>query len=55
MIYWILILAVVGLLAGALGLGGAAGATTGFMPILLFIFVAFLVVSLLAGLFRRTG
>ena len=43
------------IIAGALGFGGIAGASAGIAQILFFIFLAFLVISLVAGLMRRAG
>ena len=53
MLYWALVFLVVAVIAGALGLGGMAGASVGIAQLLLSIFVAFVVISLLATLFRR--
>jgi uncharacterized membrane protein YtjA (UPF0391 family) len=53
MLYWALVFFVVAIIAGALGFGGIAGTSTGIAQILFFIFLAFLVISLIAGLFRR--
>lgn len=52
-LYWALVISVVAIIAGALGFGGMAATSAGLAQILLFIFLAFLVISLLAGLFRR--
>ena len=53
MLYWALVFLVVALVAGALGFGSVAGASAGIAQILFFIFLAFLVISLLVGLMRR--
>jgi uncharacterized membrane protein YtjA (UPF0391 family) len=53
MLYWTLVFLVVAIIAGALGFGGIAGASAGIAKILFFIFLAFVVISLLAGIFRR--
>lgn len=54
MLYWALVLLVVALIAGALGFGGIAGASVGVVQILFFTLLAFLVLSFIAGLIRRT-
>ena len=48
MLGWSLIFLVVALLAGALGFGGVAGAATGIAKLLFFVFLALLVISLVA-------
>jgi uncharacterized membrane protein YtjA (UPF0391 family) len=53
MLYWALVFLVVAIIAGALGFGGIAGTSAGIAQILFFIFLAFLVLSLVAGFFRR--
>ena len=55
MLYWALVFLVVAIIAGALGFGGIAGASAGIAQILFFIVLAFLVISLIAGLMRRAG
>ena len=55
MLYWALVFLVVAIIAGALGFGGIAGASAGIAQILFFIVLAFLVISLVAGLMRRAG
>lgn len=55
MLYWAVVFFVVALIAAALGFGGIAGASAGIAQILFFIFLAFLVISLVAGLMRRAG
>jgi len=55
MLYWAVVFFVVALIAAALGFGGIAGASAGIAQILFFIFLAFLVISLIAGLVRRAG
>jgi uncharacterized membrane protein YtjA (UPF0391 family) len=53
MLYWALVFLVVAIIAGALGFGGIVGSSAGIAQILFYIFLAFLVISLLAGLFKR--
>ncbi len=53
MLYWALVFLVVTIIACALGFGGIVGTSAGIAQILFFIFLAFLVISLIAGLFRR--
>ena len=53
MLYWALVFLVVAIIAGALGFGSIAGTSAGIAQILFFIFLAFLVISLIAGLVRR--
>ena len=53
MLYWALVFLVVAIIAGALGFGDIAGASAGLAKILFFIFLAFLVISLIAGIFKR--
>lgn len=53
MLYWALVFLVVAVIAGALGLGGMAGTSLGIAQLLLFIVLAFIVISVLATLFRR--
>jgi len=55
MLYWAVVFFVVALIAAALGFGGIAGASAGIAQILFFIFLAFLVISLIAGVLRRAG
>ncbi|MDF3214448.1 DUF1328 domain-containing protein [Mesorhizobium sp. M7A.F.Ca.CA.001.09.2.1] len=55
MLYWALVFFVVAIIAGALGFGGIAGTSVGIAKILFFIFLAFLIISLLAGLFKRAS
>lgn len=55
MLYWAVVFFVVALIAAALGFGGLAGASAGIAQILFFVFLAFLVISLIAGLVRRAG
>lgn len=54
MLYWALVFLVVALIAGALGFGGLASASAGIAQILFFVFLALLVISLVAHLMRRT-
>lgn len=53
MLYWALVFLVVAVIAGALGFGGMAGASAGIAQLLFFILLAFVVISLLATLYRR--
>lgn len=53
MLYYALLFLVVAIVAGVLCFGGIAGAASGIAQILFFIFLAFLVISLIAGMFRR--
>lgn len=55
MLYWAVVFFVVAMIAAAFGFGGIAGASAGIAQILFFIFLAFLVISLVAGLMRRAG
>lgn len=55
MLYWVLVFLVVAMMAGALGFGGLAGASASIAQMLFFILVAFLAISLIAGLLRRAG
>lgn len=50
MLTWILIFLVVALVAGALGFGGIASASTGIARVLFFVFLILLVVSFAAYL-----
>ncbi len=54
MLYYALVFLVIALIAGVLCFGGIAGASAGIAQILFFLFLAFLVISLVIGLFRRT-
>lgn len=49
MVKWAIVFAVIGLIAGALGFGGFAGAAMGIAKILFFIALAVAVVLLLLG------
>jgi uncharacterized membrane protein YtjA (UPF0391 family) len=53
MLYWALVFLVVALVAGALGFGGIASASSGLAQILFFLFLVLFAASLIAGLFRR--
>jgi uncharacterized membrane protein YtjA (UPF0391 family) len=53
MLYYAVVFLVIALVAGLLGFGGIAGASAGIAQILFFVFLALLVLSLIAGLFRR--
>lgn len=48
---WVIIFAVIALIAGALGFGGIAGAAAGIAKILFFIFLAIVVFFLIAAIF----
>lgn len=52
---WTLIFFVLALVAALLGFGGIAGAMAGVAEILFYVFLAVAVISLLAGLSRRTA
>ncbi len=53
MLYYAVVFLVIALIAGALGFGGIAGASAGIAQFLFYIFVAFLIISLIIGLMRR--
>lgn len=53
MLYWTLVFLVVATIAGALAFGGIVGTSAGIAQILLLIFLAFFVISLLANVARR--
>ena len=53
MLYYTLIFLVIALVAGALGFGGIAGASAGIAQVLFFIFLALLVISLIASIIRK--
>ena len=53
MLQYALLFLVIALVAGVLGFGGIAGAASGIAQVLFFLCLAFLVISLLVGLFRR--
>ena len=53
MLYYALIFQVIALVAGALGFTGIAGASAGIAQILFFVFLALLIISLLAAAFKR--
>jgi len=55
MLYWALVFLVVAIIAGALCFGGLAGASAGVAQILFFVFLAFLAISLIAGVVRRAS
>ena len=50
MLKWAFVFLVVGLIAGALGFGGVAGASIGIAKFLFFLFLAIFVVMLVLGL-----
>jgi uncharacterized membrane protein YtjA (UPF0391 family) len=54
MLNWILLFLVVALVAAALGFGGVASASVGVAQILFVVFLAFLVLSVVAYLVRRS-
>lgn len=53
MLYWALVFFVVALVAGALGFGGIASASSGIAQILFFLFLILFAASLIMGLVRR--
>ena len=53
MLYYALAFLVIAINAGVLGFGGIAGASAGIAQILFFLFLAFLVISLVVGFMRR--
>jgi uncharacterized membrane protein YtjA (UPF0391 family) len=53
MLYYAVVFLIIALVAGALGFGGIAGASVGIAKIIFFVFLALLVISLIAGLLRR--
>jgi uncharacterized membrane protein YtjA (UPF0391 family) len=53
MLYWAVVFAVLAMVAGVLGFGGFAGSLAFLAKMLLFIFLALFVISLLLG--RRRG
>lgn len=54
-VWWIIILAIVSIVAGVLGLGSVAAAAGGIASILFWALIIFGVVALVAGLVRRRG
>jgi uncharacterized membrane protein YtjA (UPF0391 family) len=54
-LYWVLVFLIVAVIAGALTVGGIAGPSAGIAQILIFILMAFLAISVLAGLLRRAS
>ena len=55
MLYYALVFFVVAIVAAVLGFGGIAAGATEIAKVLFFIFVVLFVVSLVVGLFRRSG
>ena len=53
MLYWALIFFIVALVAGALGFGGLAEASSSIAQILFYLFLVLFVISLIVGLVRR--
>ena len=53
MLYWALVFFVIALVAGALGFGGVASASSGIAQILFFLFIVLFAASLILGLVRR--
>ncbi|MBA8878066.1 DUF1328 domain-containing protein [Phyllobacterium myrsinacearum] len=53
MLYYAVVFLIIALVAGALGFGGIAGASVGIAKIIFFVFLALLVISLVAGLLRK--
>lgn len=49
------LLLVIAIAVGVLGFGGVAGTASGIAQLLFFLFLAYVVVSLIIGLFRRTS
>ena len=53
MLQYALLFLVIAVVAGLLGFGGIAGAASGIAQVLFFVCLALLVISLVAGLFRK--
>ncbi len=53
MLYYALVFYVIAMIAGALGIGGVVGASMGMAQVLLFVFLALVLLSVLASLMRR--
>ena len=55
MLYYAAVFFIIALIAGLLGFGGIAASASGIAQVLFFIFVVLFLVSLIAGLVRRTN
>ncbi len=55
MLYWTLVFFIVSIIAAVFGFGGVASASADIAKIMFFIFLVLFVVSLVAGLVRRSG
>ena len=55
MLYYAAVFFIIALIAGMLGFGGIAASASGIAQVLFFIFVVLFLVSLIAGLVRRTN
>ncbi len=55
MLQYALLFVVIAIVTGMLSFGGIAGTASGIAQIMFFLFLAFLVVSLIIGLFRRAS
>ncbi len=53
MFYWVVVFSVMALISGIFGFGGIASASVGIAQVIFFIFVAFIAITVLAGLIRR--
>lgn len=53
MLYYALVFIVIALIAGVIGFGDVAFASAGAAQLMFFLFLAFLVMSLVIGFFRR--
>lgn len=53
MLYYAVVFLIIAIIAGALGFGGIAGASTGIAQILFFIFLGLLLLSLIASIIRK--
>jgi uncharacterized membrane protein YtjA (UPF0391 family) len=55
MLQYALLFLIIAIVAGILGFGGIAGAASGIAQVLFFIVLAFLIISVVIGLFRRAS
>lgn len=55
MLYYAVVFFIIALIAGMLGFSGIAASASGIAQVLFFIFVVLFLVSLIAGLVRRTN
>lgn len=55
MLYYALLFLVIGLVAAIVVFGGMTGAAAGIAQLLIFLFLAFVVVSSIVGIMRRTS